>query len=327
MQSVFQIFQILKEQSVDNSDGGIAVGSIPLIEHHKIGVSANGQPVFFIKCEESAKANFLDSSLEFIAVQFNRECQLLNSQQNIEKGIYTVIYLKTDSIDFQAYFLEVILLVIKKLPTIPTLQELKIEVEKLIELFSKFSKPPTKTVQGLWGELFVIAQSKNPAYLIQAWHNSAADKFDFNDGIDKIEVKSTSKTKRIHHFSIEQLSPNPNSDLIIISVFVVETGVGESIFDLVKQIDDRIQDDDLSFRMNQVIVQTLGREVSKSFDMYFDFHLALDSIQFYESEDIPSIAIQNVPNEVINIHFDTDLTTVNSIKKIKTKSILHKSLF
>ena len=219
-----------------------------------------------------------------------------------------------------------ILLVIKKLPTIPTLQELKIEVEKLIELFSKFSKPPTKTVQGLWGELFVIAQSKNPAYLIQAWHNSAADKFDFNDGIDKIEVKSTSKTKRIHHFSIEQLNPNPNSDLIIISVFVVETGVGESIFDLVKQIDDRIQDDDLSFRMNQIIIQTLGREISKSFDMYFDFNLALDSIQFYESEDIPSIAIQNVPDEVINVHFDTDLTTVNSIKKIKTKSILHKSL-
>lgn len=164
-------------------------------------------------------------------------------------------------------------------------------------------------------------------YLIQAWHNSVVDKFDFNDGIDKIEVKSTSKTKRIHHFSIEQLNPNPNSELIIASVFVVETGVGESIFDLVKRIEQKIKDHDLSFRMNQIIAQTLGREISKSFDMYFDYHLALDSLQFYESKNIPSIAVQNVPNEIINVHFDTDLTNVISIKKVKTKSILHKSLF
>ncbi len=327
MQSVFEIFQTLKEQSAGNTDGGISVASLPSVAHHKIGVSANGQPIFFIKCEASAKANLLDSNLEFIAVQFNRECQLSNNQQNVEKGVYTVIYLKTDSIDFQAYFLEVILLVIKKLPAKPTLQELKIEVEKLIELFSKFSRPATKTVQGLWGELFVIAQSKNPAYLIQAWHSSAADKFDFNDGIDKIEVKSTSKTKRIHHFSIEQLNPNPNSELIIASVFVVETGVGESIFDLVKRIEQKIKDRDLSFRMNQIIAQTLGREISKSFEMYFDYHLALDSLQFYESENIPSIALQNVPNEVLNVHFDIDLTNVISIKKVQTKSILHKSLF
>ena len=327
MQSVFQTFQTLKEQSAGNTDGGISVESLPSVAHHKIGVSVNGQPIFFIKCEASAKANFLDSNLEFIAVQFNRECQLLNNQKSVEKGIYTVIYLKTDSIDFQAYFLEVILLVIKKLPAIPTLQELKIEVEKLIELFSKFSKPPTKTFQGLWGELFVITQSKDPTYLIQAWHSSATDKFDFNDGIDKIEVKSTSKTKRIHHFSIEQLNPNPNSELIIASVFVVETGVGESIFDLMKRIEQKIKDRDLSFRMNQIIAQTLGREISKSFDMYFDYHLAVDSLQFYESKNIPSIEVQNVPNEVTNVHFDTDLTNIISIKRVLTKSILHKSLF
>lgn len=327
MQSVFQIFQTLKEQSAGNTEGGISVESLPSVAHHKIGVSANGQPIFFIKCEASAKANFLDSNLEFIAVQFSRECQLSNNQRNVEKGIYTVIYLKTYSVDFQAYFLEVILLVIKKLQAIPTLQELKIEVEKLIELFSKFSKPPTKTVQGLWGELFVIAQSKKPAYLIQAWHSSAADKFDFNDGVDKIEVKSTSKTKRIHHFSIEQLNPNPNSELIIASVFVVETGVGESIFDLVKRIEEKIKDCDLSFRMNQIIAQTLGREILKSFDMYFDYHLALDSLQLYESKNIPSIEVQSVPSEITNVHFDIDLTNIIAIIKVLTKSILHKSLF
>ena len=75
------------------------------------------------------------------------------------------------------------------------MKDLKIEIEKLINLFTKFSKPALKTIQGLWAELLIIEQSKNPDYLIQSWHSSTTDKYDFNDGIDKIEVKSTFKSR------------------------------------------------------------------------------------------------------------------------------------
>jgi hypothetical protein len=326
MQTIFDIFQIIKKESLGNLDG-FNIASLPSMKHHKIGVSSNGQPMFFIKCDNSERVSFLDSNLEFIAVQFNRECQLLTNKQKIEEGIYTIIYLKTDSIDLQEYFLEIVFLIIKKLNPVPTLQELKIEVEKLIELFSKFSQPPTKAVQGLWAELLVIAQSKNPAYLIRAWHNSATDKFDFNDGIDKIEVKSTSKNRRVHSFSIEQLHPNQNSKLIISSIVVVETGIGKNIFDLVNLIENKVKDRELHFRINEIIAQTLGNSLSKSFELYFDYQLATDSVQFYDCENILRIDLQTIPIEVTNVRFDSDLTNIQPIKKSKTKSILHNSLF
>ena len=326
MQTIFSTFQKLKEESLGNVEG-FNIASLPSIKHHKIGVSTNRQPIFFIKCDNSERVSVLDSSLEFITVQFNRECQLLTNKQKVEDGIYSIIYLKTDLIDLQEYFLEIVFLIIKKLKPIPTLQELKIEVEKLIELFSKFSKSPTKTIQGLWAELFVIEQSKNPTYLIQAWHKSVTDRFDFNDGIDKIEVKSTSKNRRIHSFSIEQLHPNLNSKLIISSIIVVETGIGKNIFDLINLIENKVKDRELQFRINEIIAQTLGNTLFKAFELYFDYQLATDSLQFYDCENIPKIDLQTIPIDVTNIRFDSDLTNIQPIKKSKIKSILHNSLF
>jgi hypothetical protein len=326
MQSIFKIFQELKKTSTIYADS-FNIAPLPLIKNHKIGISQSEHPMFFIKCSGSEKIKSIDCNLEFISVQFNRSCQLLNNKKKPEEGVYTIISLKTDSIDLQEYFLDIVYLVIMKLPQKPNLKELKVEVDKLINLFSKFSKPAIKTIQGLWAELLVIERSNNPDYLIQAWHSSATDKFDFNDGIDKIEVKSTSKNKRMHNFSIEQLNPNKNSSLIIVSVFTVETGIGQSIFGLVDSIENKIKDQKLSFRINEVIAQTLGKDFEKAFDIFYDYQLAMDSIAYYDSFNVPTINLNNIPKEVNNVRFDCDLTDLPILKKIKTKSLLHKSLF
>lgn len=326
MKSIFNIFQGLQKQSAEKADG-FNIASIPSIKHHKIGISANGQPIFFIKCDNSAKTKSLDSNLEFISVQFNRECQLFSDKEKIAEGLYTVICLKTDSIDLQTYFLEIVFIVLAKLSDTPKLIEVKIEVEKLINLFSKFSKPPIKTVQGLWAELLVIEQAKNPDYLIQSWHNLAADKFDFNDGTDKIEVKSTTKSRRIHNFSIEQLNPNKHSDLLIASVFTVETGIGKNIFDMIKLIENKLIDKNLYFRINEIVAETLRSNFEKSFDMFYDYQLAADTLQYYESENISKIDINSISKSITNVRFDSDLTDIPPLKKARNKSLLHKSLF
>jgi hypothetical protein len=204
---------------------------------------------------------------------------------------------------------------------------LKVEVDKLINLFSKFSQPAIKTIQGLWAELLIIEQSYNPDYLIQAWHSSSTDKFDFNDGVDKVEVKSTSKSRRIHNFSIEQLNPNKNSNLIIASIFTVETGIGDSVFSLVESIVRKLKDKQLSFRINEIIAQTLGKDFEKAFDIFYDYQLAIDSIAYFDSCDVPSINTNNIPKEVKNVRFESDLTDLPCLKKNQAKSVLHKSLF
>lgn len=326
MKSVFKIFQELRNESPRNGDS-FAIASLPSIKNHKIGISQNGQPMFFIKCDNSTNSKSLDSNLEFISVQYNRQCQLINKKQKIEEDVYTIILLKTDSDYLQEYFLKIVFVLVNNIPEKPLLKDLKVEIEKLINLFTKFSKPPLKTIQGLWAELLVIEQSKDPDYLIQSWHNSASDKYDFNDGIDKVEVKSTAKSRRIHSFSLEQLIPNINSKLIVTSIFSIETGTGTNIFDLIDRIENKINDKNLSFRVNEMVGLTLGKDFEKSLDVFFDYQFAIDSIKHYNSDDIPSISDIHIPSNIMNIRFDCDLTYVKTVSKRKSKSRLHNSIF
>lgn len=326
MKTVYRIFQELKEESPINGDIFV-IASLPSIKNHKIGITQNGQPIFFIKCDNTTKSKTLDTNLEFISVQFNRHCQLLNQKKKTEEGIYTIILLKTDIEYLQEYFLKIVFVLLNNLSDKPLLKDLKIEIDKLINLFSKFTKPPLKTIQGLWAELLIIEQSKNPDYLIQSWHNSSSDKYDFNDGIDKIEVKSTLKNRRIHSFSIEQLTPNKNSQLLIASVFTIETGTGTNVSDLIENIETRIKDKNLSFRLNELVVLTLGKDFEKSFEIFFDYQFAIDSIQFYQSSDIPTINQNNIPSNIMNVRFDCDLSNLKTFDKKGIKSKLQNSLF
>ena len=326
MKNVFKIFQELKNESPKNGDS-FAIASLPTIKNHKLGISQNGQPMFFIKCDDNTKAKSLDTNLEFISVLYSRQCQLINKKGKSEEDIYTVISLKSDSDYLQEYFLKIVFVLIKNISEKPLLKDLKIEIEKLINLFTKFSKPALKTIQGLWAELLIIEQSKNPDYLIQSWHSSTTDKYDFNDGIDKIEVKSTVKNRRIHNFSLEQLIPNLNSKLIVASIFAIETGTGTSVFDLVESIENKIKDKNLAFRVNEMVAVTLGNDFEKSFDIFFDYQFAVDAIQYYNSLDVPTINKSDIPSNITNIRFDCDLTNVKTATKTRTKSKLHNSLF
>ena len=320
--SIYKIFEdLLRKETV--SKDCFSASSLPFTQKHKIGISPEGYPMFFIECNNTKHS--LDVNLEFISVLFNRICRV-SEGNNQSENTYTIISLKTKNIDFQQYFLEVVGIVLEQLPESPSHKQLKTEIQKLIELFSRFSRPPRKTIQGLWAELFVIEQAKYPGYLIQSWHFSPDDKFDFNDGQDKIEVKSTAAVRRVHSFSLEQLNPNKNSNLLIASVFVIQTGRGKNIFDLIDSICKRVQDLQLQFRLNEILSQTLGCDFGKVFDVYFDYQQALDTLAFFDYKDIPTISDINIPEEVSNVRLDCDLSRVVTIKD-KVFDISQSSLF
>lgn len=327
MKDIYKIFQKLKKEAPNNGEG-FAFSALPKIKYHKIGISQERQPMFFIKCDEMYSSKSIDANLEFISVHFNRQCQLINSKGEIVKeDTYTIISLKNDSEYLQEYFLKIVIVIINSIPEKPLLKNLKIEIDKLITLFTKFSKPALKSIQGLWAELLIIEQSNNPDYLIKSWHNSTTDKYDFNDGKDKIEVKSTTKDRRIHNFSQEQTLPNSNSLLIISSILIIETGTGVSIFDLVNNIESRAKDKSLLFRFNEMIATTLGNDFEKSFHVFFDYQYAVDSIRHYNSLDIPTINVTCIPPNISNVRFECDLTDIKSERAAMMKSKLYNAMF
>lgn len=326
MDKILKIFQKLKKTAPISGEC-FPFSTLPTIKYHKIGISQERQPIFFIKCDNIYLSTLLDANLEFISVHFNRQCHLINKRGLIvENDTYTIITLKKDSEFLQEYFLNIVFILIKSLPSKPLLKELKIEINKLITLFSRFSKPALKTIQGLWAELLIIEQSNNPDYLIKSWHNSITDKYDFNDGIDKIEVKSTTKSRRIHNFTQEQLLPNSNSKLIISSIYTKETGTGTGVFDLVRTIESKVKDKSILFRFNEIIATTLGKDFEKSSEVFFDYQYAVDSIRHYDSLDIPKIDINHIPVNIINIRFEYDLTDITTKKIEGRKSKLHNAL-
>lgn len=233
--------------------------------------------------------------------------------------IYTVITLNQSDCDFQNYFLEVVYLILQKIPKKADGVLIKKEIDKILQLFSYTSLPAEKSVQGLWAELLVIEQSENPEYLIKSWHSQANSRFDFNDGKDKLEVKSTSLAKRVHDFSLDQLKPNENSKLIIASVFALETTSGKNINDLRKMIFDKIPDLEIQALFDSIMFKVLGNEISKSFDFYIDYQLAVDELKFFDFDSIPKI--ESIPTEISNVKFSCDLSNIKSLSKNELKKI------
>lgn len=323
MSIIKEAYQKLRDRA-SHIASGFPVAEVPGLIDHRIGISSQGLPMFFIKCYNSDGAKSLSYDLETISVEHNKQCTLWLDSSPI-RGLYTIIALKDKSVDLQDYFLDIGYLIICNLSPSPELKEIKSELGKLINLFSQLSKPPQKTIQGLWAELFLIERSKSPDYLIKAWHAFPEAKFDFNDGIDKIEVKSTSRSKRVHSFSIEQLNPNIGSSVIIASVMVAQTGVGKSIFDLVQLIESKVTDATLMFLLNEIIAKTLGKDLERSFEVFFDYQQAIDTLQFYDCISIPKISASSIPAEISNVHFECDLSAIECLKLNASGSLLHQA--
>lgn len=324
---VSSIFNELRSRN-KSLDNCFTAQNLPFSDTHKLGVSEKGYPMFFI--HSSLTGPVSNYNLDLISVLFNQHCSLILDDVRKEmNNVYTIVALKTDNPDLVNFFLDVICIVLDKIGDEPNPKLLESEIEKLVKLFHCFSKPPKKTIQGLWAELFVIEHSALPEYLIQAWHTETNDIFDFNDGIDKLEVKSTSKSKRIHSFSLNQLSPNQESNLIIASLFVLPSGKGLTIFDLMDSIEKKLTSLETKIKLDEIVSSTLGVDFEKAGDFYYDYQSAADSYNLYYYKDIPSIPTKEIPLEISNIHFECDLTKINSLSAISSKfsnSKLFKSI-
>lgn len=321
--NLLQIFLDLKNSQKDFSDA-YKVVSISNKGRHKLGCTEEGFPIYFIECSDNQKSS--DIRLQLVDVFFNRECSLYSTVDKIIGKTYCMVILKSIQNDLIRYFLDVFNLVLNRLPISPSTKELGKEIAKLVRLFMNLPTYSLETLQGLWAEMLVIEQARNPDYLIESWHVSTTDKYDFNDGIDKIEVKSTVKSCRSHQFALEQLNPNENSRLIIASIQMIKTGVGFTIFDLEKKIAQRLKQNDTITKLKEIILKTLGPNLEDVQKVCYDYSLAVDSLKFYDYTDVPCIKKDDVPQNVSEVHFMSDLTNVSDIDRETMLGALHGSL-
>ena len=320
-QTIYELFVELQQRG-NPVEGYYAAASLPFNKRYKIGISEDGYPMFFVPSTSTTFS--VDINMEMITVLFGRVCKIYDT--SCSEGIYTIITLKTGDVDIQKYFVDIVCIILEQFPANYSDTTLSKEIQKLVNLFSQLSQPPRKTIQGLWAELLLIEQSSDPDYLIKSWHVDLHDKYDFNDGKDKLEVKSTLRPQKIHSFSIEQLNPNNSSHLIIASINTSFVGQGVNVFELRDRICSKIHDLKTRYHLNEVILKTVGNDISRISEMYLDYKMAVDSMTYYDARDIPCICIDDVPIGVNNVHFDSDLSGISSIGSSKI-SDYHSALF
>ena len=266
---------------------------------HKLGKSSEGYPMFFI-CVNETTSQVKNITRELLSVEYNQLCRLSSEEGDIEKS-YAIIILRSPEWALQSSFIDIVVLMLQKIQPVPSRKTLSVEVEKLITIFSALVNPPVKKMQGLWGELLVIEQSKYPETLVNAWHSSPNAKFDFTLGRDKIEVKTTSS---------ERESGEGNG--------------GKSVRDLFDAIYQKVGVQE-RFHLYQIVAETVGNNISKLDAVHFDYVEATDTLAYFCAKDIPHIKKSDVPAGVTEVKFASSLDGIPQAFSPERKSEYQES--
>lgn len=314
--STTQLFEKMKTIAVVNDENRYTVLSLTEMPH-KLGCSEEGYPKFFVLASE-VNSMMRNLTAELLSVEYDTICNIVEGGVQTDNLRFTIITLRSENELLQNTFIDIFQMMLKMLPPKPTNLMIASKVESLLTIFSKLKKRPIHKMQGLWAELLVIEQSKDPSTVANAWHTTPESKYDFTMGRDKIEVKSTSGENRTHRFALDQLNPSINSRLLVCSIITRESAKDEnglSVFDLYDCIGNKISSDDIRLHVYNVMLDTLGCDFYTAKKKYFDYSTARDSLALFDHTDIPKIDKTDIPEHVTEVRFSADLSHLTDVRE------------
>ena len=282
------------------------VRPIPGTPTHFFGRDNNGLPCLLLAAHDtSAKAPIRLASIE---VRFAVPCRVVLSDSKEAKETLTAVICTSLDPVVQRYFVHVCEIILVIVGAQPTLHQVVDAVHHLVDLFQRLTRPSSRSVVGLFGELYVIHVSASPATAVEAWRSASDDRFDFSINDIRLEVKASSTRQRAHSFSLEQCAPPPTTLGILLSLFVETSGGGLSLLELVQRVEHQLGGRvDLILKLQETVAEGLGAGVATAFAMRFDEDLARSSIRIYELGAIPAVR-DSVPSEVSQIRFRSDVS-------------------
>ena len=280
---------------------------------YRVGRDSEGNAVVLIETTGSAGAAALpDFEGRHLQINHGLNCAITMAGAEVERGRFSVVKCVEADDLLNDRFFDAIETLLRSLGEMPATEELRQVVAGLIELFRLATQPSRGTVQGLWAELWLIAQAREPEVLLDAWHSDPTDVYDFNSGAERIELKSAGQRIRRHHFSHRQLTPPAGTRVTIGSVFVESSGGGSTIAALVERIRRRVTQPRARRRLDHVVAATLGADWRSGMEAAFDSQVASESLQFFEVRAIPSIP-PGFPAAVSGIRYVSDLSDVEAL--------------
>ena len=289
-----------------SSGSDFSVASIPNGGDHKIGKNWNGSACLLIHTEPEGRDRSPSVRLESIVVEHAVSARSTDIQGHTHEGVFSIVILKSNDPDLVAIFLRLGASIAAQLPGRPSVAVAARLIRRLVAIFQTVKRPARETVQGLWGELFVMSLSPDPGRMVTAWHAEPGQRYDFVHGGVRLDVKSASGRVRRHHFSLEQLTPPRSANLWIASLFAEPATGGTTIGDLLALLRERLPQPEHRLRIDEVAFATLGEDWSEGLGASFDYDLAVESLRFVAAEHVPKID-DELPRGVTNVLFCSDL--------------------
>jgi Putative PD-(D/E)XK family member, (DUF4420) len=305
-------FGTLERPTDAGSDLRFSAAPVEGYPNHRIAMDWRGLPSLLIGVSDRDITG-PPLVLEHFRMQQGVECRVTEPTGATEAHRFSIIRCTDDDPATCEYFLRVGGAVVDTLGDEPTSAKVGATIERLVELFRALAAPPRKSVIGFWAELFMIYRSGDVPVLVQAWHASPEERFDFAMAGERLEVKAALGRTRHHHFALEQLLPLPGVNVLIASVLVERSGTGPSVSELLDGIRNAVRQDAAQLlHVDTVMALTLGAAWRNAMDERFDAQLASSTLTFFEPRVIPKPA-DTVPAAVTEVRFVSDLEGCPSV--------------
>ena len=180
----------------------------------------------------------------------------------------------------------------------------------LTEFFSNKTEPTYRELQGLFAELYTIWSYKDILNLAIFWQSRDRMKFDFSlTERDKIEVKSTIKNERRHHFKHEQLW-SEIYNIHVVSYMLRADDEGLSLYELINMTKPLLR----MYPQKTLIVDRYVKNTSEERlrETRYNEYLLKQCRKIYNASDIPKFTEQT-PSGVSNAEYDCILDHVKSV--------------
>ncbi len=265
-----------------------------------IAKSEQGHPVLLIETCLPVGAYPASLKLENLTVMHGYAGTMKTAEGEVT-GVFSIVECRVTDDALIGSFLRLSSHLLSSLPELPEPRAVAIEVRKLVQIFQALRQPPAKSIQGLWAELFVLANSPDLPKWAAAWHDDPMERYDFAMQRLRVEVKSSGNRMRRHHFSHEQLHPPTDLDLWIASVFVEQSTAGTDCLQLLRRILAHLHGNAV-YEVESIVIKTLGSDYLESQAFKFDHNLAADSLLFFPLKSIPRLS-EDMPEGITEVRY------------------------
>ncbi len=181
----------------------------------------------------------------------------------------------------------------------------------LSSLFDKRHVATEIEMQGLYGELFsMLYFHEKGCDISKYWQSVDRMKYDFTiSNQKKLEVKTTTRPIRIHHFKHSQLL-SQSYEIYVVSIMLQKSDAGLSLMEILTKIRELYQGNyDLMLHIESIISGVDENELKR---VQYDEQYLKSNIKIYDAKTVPHFG-ELTPEGVINAEYDSSLTNVTSV--------------